>query len=275
MLGLLAGGLGLGMGIGGTFLEAEGAEQRRNELKNATYKYLPNIGGAEGQYFTDASQYQPQAEKLARETALSDQSILQQMQENAIPGFGKMRSDAANALFPLLSGNLPPSVYNSFLKSGAAEAGNLGLSGSGMSFLQQGLFGAQGQLGAMRLGYGLLPRLMATMPMPRTPGTAGFMNQLLTPSQRVQTEMNLRAQNLGLMRERATMPTSGEMWGKFLSQTGGMLTGAGIMGAMAGGGSSSISMPSLSGSGSMTPSGEITSMGQETIGSIVPAAFAY
>lgn len=226
---------GLAAGAGGAWMGADAAQEKRNELMRTVDRWLPDMDKNTAAYYADVAKYMPAAQEASRSGALADQATIMAMQEKAIPGFGAARNTAAGALFPLLQGQLPPEVMAAFQRSGAASSVGAGLGGSGLGFLNQALFGARGQLGAMQLGYGLLPGLLSMMPMAHSPGTAAYLQPLLTPEQRTNEQLAIRSQNIGIHTALAGMPTGGDMWAKYLSSTGGMLTGAGMMGLGAGG----------------------------------------
>jgi len=237
-MGVFAGVAAAGLVTGGvgTFLSAREAGKKRDELRSYLEKYLPDINADTQGYFADLEKYLPQAEKISREGAQSDMATLLGLQEQAIPGFGKAREEAGAALFPLLKGELPKSVTDAFRRSGGASTVGAGWGGSDVGFLNQALFGAKGQLGAMELGYGLLPSLLGTIPQVNAPSTASYLANIMTPAQRTQTQLNVRQQNLGIAQGLAGMPTGNEVWGNWMSSTGGTLLGAGLKGGMASGG---------------------------------------
>jgi hypothetical protein len=142
---------------------------------------------------------------------------------------------AMDSITPLLAGELPPSVLAAFKSAGGASTVGLGMGGSGFGFLNTGLFGARGSLGAMQTGFGLLPALMSTLPNINSPSSAAFLQSIMTPAQRVQTQLQIRQQNLGIESQLAGMPTSKEVWGQSLQEAGGALAGGAMTAGMGGG----------------------------------------
>lgn len=228
--------VGLGLGIGGTAMKASGAKRRRNELSSATDKWLPDIPLYEQQYFDAVRKRLPESTKLADEISQTDFDRMMRLREQAMPGFQKGLVGASEALFPLLRGELPPSILDAYTRAGAANSVGTGFGGSGFGFLNTGLFGARGALGAMQTGYGLLPALMGAMPQINPMSSSAFLNQIMSPLQRTQTQLQVRGQNIGIAGQVAQMPMSKEVWGDFMQQTGGQLAGVGMMGMGSGGG---------------------------------------
>lgn len=234
-MGAFAIAAGLALGAGGTALSANAASKKRGELGATMDKWLPNIDDATSRYFEDLLGRTGQADKLADTVGEQDLDRTLRLREKAAPGIGKLTGTAIDSILPLLRGELPQGVLESFARAGGASSVGSGFGGSGYGFLNTGLFGARGSLGAMQTGFGLLPALMSTLPNINSPSTAAFLQGIMTPAQRVSTQMQIRQQNLGIASQVAGMPTSGEVWGNFLGETGGALLG-GAMGGMGGGG---------------------------------------
>jgi hypothetical protein len=230
-------------------MSGSAAKKKRNQLQAGQDKWLPNIDKYTDDYFADLDKYLPEADRLADSVGTSDTERALAMQEQAMPGISEGRKGAFDALMPLLRGELPPAVMESFMRAGGASTAGTGFGGSGFGFLNTGLFGAKGALGAMQTGYGLLPALMSTLPQVNSPSTASFLNAIMSPAQRTQTQMQIRGQNLQNAAQVAGMPTSGEVWGSSMQQVGGALLGGavgmggggagGMMGGMMGGGAPS------------------------------------
>lgn len=241
--------------VGGAALSANAASKKRKDLARSQDRWLPDIDRYTEEYFDDLTNYMPQADKLADDVAMSDTERAMAIQEKAIPGFGEGRKRAFDALMPLLRGELPPSVMDAFMRSGAASSVGSGFGGSQFGFLNQGIFGAKGALGAMQTGYGLLPALMSTLPQVNSPSTASFLQAIMTPAQRTQTQLQIRGQNMQNAAQVAGMQTGSEVWGSALQQTGGALLGGAVgmgggMGGMGGGLSTSgMSAGGLQGGG--------------------------
>lgn len=242
---------GLGFGIAGTAMSASAANKRRKSLAGVYDRWLPDIDQYTDRYFADLLKFSPQAERLATDVAMSDLERATAIREKQLPGFTEGTQSAFQSLLPLLRGELPQSVLEAFQSAGGASSVGLGFGGSQFGALNQGLFGARGALGAMQTGYGLLPALLSSLPNINSPSTAAFLESIMTPAQRTQTQLSVRAQNIGVAQQIAGMPTGKDVWGGFLQETGGMLAGAGVsgMGQGFGGGGSSLSSSGMSAGG--------------------------
>lgn len=246
--------VGAVMGIGGAALSAGEANKKRGELRSAMERDLPNIDAYTNKYFNDLLGYSDEAAKLADTTAEADMSRALRLREQALPGVGAATRGALDSIAPLLRGELPPEVMRAFQNAGGTSTQGLGFGGSGFGFLNTGLFGARGALGAMQTGFGLLPALMSTLPNVNSPSTAAFLESIMTPAQRTQTQLQIRGQNLSVASQLAGMPTSKEVWGNSLQQAGGALAGAGMQmgmsgGSFGGGGGSKLSTSGMSAGG--------------------------
>lgn len=239
--------VGAGLIAGGSASSASGAKKKRNELQAAQDRWLPNIDKYTDDYFADLVDYTDDADKLADTVATQDTERAMAIQEQAMPGMAEGRKRAFDALMPLLRGELPPSVMDAFMRSGAASSVGSGFGGSGFGFVNQGLFGAKGALGAMQAGYGLLPALMSTLPQVNSPSTASFLQAIMSPAQRTQTQMQIRAQNMTNAAQLAGLQTGSEVWGSSMQQVGGALLGGAV--GMGGGGAGGMSMMGMGGGG--------------------------
>lgn len=243
-------------------MKAGEAGKKMRSIREAEDMWLPKTAGEYGRdYFSEMLGSMPQAERLADETGQADFDRAMRFREQALPGLGKATGGAMEALAPFLKGELPPSMIRAFQNAGGASTVGGGMGGSGFGFLNTGMFGARGALGAMQTGFGLLPALISTLPNVNSPGTAQFLQSIMTPAQRMQAQLQLRGQNIGLRGTAAGMPTSGEQWGSGMQQVGGLALG-GAMGG--GGGMFSGMMGGSSGGFSGASSSNITSPGYIT-----------
>lgn len=216
-------------------MKASSAKRKRQELLDAQEKWLPDIDEYTSKYFNDLLGYSDEATKLADTVGEADMDRALRLREKALPGIGKTTASALESIAPFLKGELPPSMLRAFQNAGGASTVGGGMGGSGFGFLNTGLFGARGALGAMQTGFGLLPALMSTLPNVNSPSTAAFLQSIMTPAQRTQAQLQIRGQNLGIEQTLAGMPTSKEVWGTALQEAGGAIAGAGMTAGMGGG----------------------------------------
>lgn len=243
---------------GGAAMKGSAASKKLKALREAEDMWLPESPATYGRdYFSEVMGFAPEATKLADQIGEGDMARALRMREQALPGIGKATGGAVEALAPLLRAELPDSVMQAFQRAGGASTVGLGMGGSGFGFLNTGLFGARGALGAMQTGFGLLPALMSTLPNVNSPGASAFLQAIMTPAQRTQAALQFRQQQLGLRGIASGMQTSGDVWGGTMSQVGGLLLGGamgGGMGGMGGGGMGMAMGPSGMGYGNMPSS---------------------
>lgn len=228
--------VGKGLEAWGTAKKASEAKKKRKELLEAQEKWLPDIGKYTGDWFSDMQKYTPEAIKLSDTISEAQYDQELRLREKALPGFGSATRGAMDAIAPLLKGELPPEVLAAFQRAGGASTVGAGMGGSGYGFLNTGIFGAKGALGAMQTGFGLLPALMSTLPNVQGSGVMSFLQAIMTPAQRTQAQLQIRGQNIGIQQSAAGMPTSGDIWGNYLQEMGGQIAGIASMGMRGGGG---------------------------------------
>jgi hypothetical protein len=78
----------------------------------------------------------------------------------------------------------------------------------------------------MQTGFGLLPTLLGAMPSTQSGSPMNFLQNIMTPAQQTTTQLGLRGQNIGIAEHLAGMPSGNDMWGQFLTSTGGEIMGA-------------------------------------------------
>ena len=225
---------GLALGAGGAAVSANSNSHKRSDVKSLAGDWQPDYSGYTDNYFKNLDKYLPQSQALSSSIGKSEMTDALALREQALPGIGKATQDASAALFPLLKGELPPEVLRAFNSSGAASSVGAGFGGSGYGFVNQGLFGARGALGAMQQGYSMLGALLGTMPQVHAPSATAFLQNIITPQQRVSDQLAFRGQQIGIGETAAGMPSGSDAWAKYLSSTGGSLMGAGMAAGGAG-----------------------------------------
>jgi hypothetical protein len=231
-------------------MSASAASKKQKHLLGIEDKWLPNIDEATNRYFSDLLGFTDEATKLADTVAESDLNRAMRLREKALPGITKTTQGALDAIAPLLKGELPPAVLEAYARAGGASTVGSGFGGSQFGFLNTGLFGARGALGAMQQGFGLLPALMSTLPNVNSPSTAAFLESIMTPAQRVQTQLQVRGQNIQSKIALTGLPSSGEVWGSGMQQVGGAMLGGAVSG---GGGAGGGGLFGSAGGGGGTP----------------------
>lgn len=218
---------------GGSFMEGKDKDKNKKALREAEDMWLPETpGGYASDYFSEMIGFNRSATKLADEITDADFDRVMRMREKALPGIGKATASHMDAIAPLLKGELPPEVLAAFKRAGGASTVGGGFGGSPFGFLNTGLFGARGSLGAMQQGSTLLTSLIGTLPNVNPTSSLAFLQAIMTPAQRTTAALQFRQQQLGMRQAWAGMQGSGGVYGDSLQQVGGILLG----GAMGGGG---------------------------------------
>ncbi len=194
------------IGLIGAGMQANSNSHKISDVKALASDWHPDYGAYTDEYFKNLARYQPEASALSDTIGKSEMNSALTLRESALPGIGKATQDAATALFPLLKGELPPEILRAFNTSGAASSVGGGFGGSGFGFLNQGLFGARGALGAMQTGYSMLGSLLSTMP-------------------RVGDQLAFRQQQIGIGLSAAGMPSGNDAWANYIEGVAGVNAG--------------------------------------------------
>jgi hypothetical protein len=217
--------------IAGAITGGIAADQRRGRWEDfmANLKE-PNVAAEEHNYFDDLKQFYDPAAALSKRARQDEMTQDLALREQALPGIAKATQGGMESISALMRGELPQGVMDSFTRAGGASTVGAGMGGSGYGFLNTGLFGARGALGAIQTGMGLLPTLLHTMPNISAPTTMQLLGQLLSPEQRVNLQMQLRQQKIGMEGTLEEMPTALDAWSSHLNESGAMLMGGGMGG---------------------------------------------
>lgn len=215
---------------GGTAIGASSASKKRGQLLKEQDQGIPDVNEYTRQYFSDLNKYEPMASDLSNRISQNELKNALALREQALPGVGAASAESLKSITSLLKGELPPSVMSAFMRAGGASSVGSGFGGTGFGFLNTGLFGARGSLGAIQLGQGLLPSLLSTMPSVNTPSALPFLSQIMSPAARTQTQLQVRGQNIDIAKAVAGMQTGSDVAGQ------GLISIGSIIGGMAGGG---------------------------------------
>lgn len=220
--------------VGGSAMGSASASKKRGQLLKEQDQGVPSVDEYTRQYFSDLNRYQPVASELSNEISQNELKNALALREQALPGIGAATNESLKSIMSLLKGELPPSVMSAFQRAGGASSVGSGFGGTGFGFLNTGLFGARGSLGAIQLGQGLIPSLLSTMPNVNTPSALPFLSQIMSPAARTQTQLQVRGQNIDIAKAVAGMQTGSDVLGQGLISAGGVL--AGLAGGGGGGG---------------------------------------
>lgn len=231
-MAMVAGAL---LDIGGNALFAESASKHRKEFKGMMDDlHTPNVGQLEADYFRDLDKYTPEAIRLTQQMRDAELAGSLKLREQALPGITQATSNAMASIMPLLRGELPSSVARAYQNAGGASTVGSGFGGSGFGFLNTGLFGAKGALGAIQTGMGLLPSLLSTMPQISSPNPMNLLGEgVMNTQARTNLEMMLRQQQIGMNTTLSQMPNRMDVWAAGMKQAGQSLMGGGQGGQQA------------------------------------------
>lgn len=238
---------GLLLGAGGAFLSGRANDLARKRLESAAELPGVDTGALTGEALRDQLKYLPQASEVAGKVSAANQAALNAQEEAALPGVGAARAGALTSINQLFADDA------SWLEGVQRRGAALGLS--------SGLFGSQaGQLRTLRLsdteklartqlGTGLLGSLIGSMRLANSPGVQSFLGP--TANQLIDLRSQERARKQQLLAQAAGIPGQTAAWGNYLTQTGGALTGMGLMsmGGGLGGGGATGALPSTGAAG--------------------------
>lgn len=212
----------------GTIIGGESAEDHKRQLEQLLGTIKDNNYGQLGKdYFNDLQANYGAASQLSGRARQDELTQNLALREQAMPGSTQALRDAMASISPLLRGELPPSVMAAFQRAGGASTVGAGFGGSGAGFLNTGLFGARGSLGAIQTGMGLLPTLLQSMPNVSAPTTMQLLGRITDPTARAQMNMEIQRERTGLGQDIANAPTRMDVWSQALYQAGSQMMGGG------------------------------------------------
>jgi hypothetical protein len=221
--------LGAGFRIAGGFLSADAADDRRERWENFMNSLPTPDAKKEAQaWFDEMNQFYEPARKLSERAQTDEMAQGLRLREMALPGYGQGLRSAMSGVNSMLQGEFTPGELSTWSRVGGASTAGLGFGGSLFGALNTGLYGVRGARGAMAEGIGLLPTLLSATPqLSQSSSTMGLLGNLLTPMQRVDLQMRLRQQRIGMQMTLEEMPTGQDSWAAHLNESGAMLLGGG------------------------------------------------
>lgn len=234
-MGMIAAGValaavGAGAGAFGASQKSKAAKQKYKLLEDSQNKWLPDISRYQKEYFDDLEKYQGEANRLARSQGQFDLDTALALREHALPGSVEATRNAIQNNLDLAQGKFPSWMTHLFNVSSGANAFGTGFGGSGFGRNLAGLGSLDRAMAYQAQGTSLYQALLGAMPNVAVPTGSYYLNQLMNPQQRTQTQLQVRNQNLGLVSQMAGMPKSGDIWGDYSQSIGGSLfsIGAGM-----------------------------------------------
>lgn len=219
------------MDIGGVWLQASEADEKRDKYLQAEQKWLPDLNNYQSQYFSDISRYLPQAQQQSDTMASSAMNQALSLREMGIPGISAGIAAALPGIYSLAGGHLDDTARREASMAGGANAAARGFGGTDNDWLTRATFGANASVKARQQGFGLLSAILGLTPNPNTPSAAALLSTgVLSPQFRANTQMNVRQQNLGIESNLLGTPDGQEIWGSNLSAAGKRLQAWGMGG---------------------------------------------
>lgn len=231
----ILGGIGLGLGIGGTAMLGNKASQRQAAMKKLARWALEgqDLNAVTGESLGGYQKNFPLASEVGSAFNTYYQQELDRLAEQAYPGYAGQRQQYSDLAESYLRGEIPSDVQSAVMRGTAGRSLFGGYSGSG---LHRNL--AARDLGLTSLditgrGSQMLGNAMNMFPRANPVDVVSLSG--FSPQQTAQIRANERAQYMGLMANAIGLPGASDIWGGWMQQTGGALTGMGAMGMLGGG----------------------------------------
>lgn len=236
---------GLVLGAGGAFLSGKAGDNRLKKLKAIANTPGLDTGAITEEALKDQLKLMGLSEELATEVARINQANVNAAEESALPGVREARQEALGAARSMFGED--SEWLKGVMRRGAALGLSSGLgAGSGAGKMQTLRLSDRESMARKQMGVGMLGSLIGGLRLANTPGVQAFMGP--SPSELINIRGQERTQRMNILLQRAGIGGQTQAWANYLNQTGGMLTGAGMMGISGGGmgGGSGGGMPGAS-----------------------------
>lgn len=224
---------GLAMGAGGTFLKGKSGDIVRNRLNSIADTPGLDIEALSSQALANQQRLLPSAQGLVRDEATERQSLVNQLLEQSLPGFTKLRDQGTDIAEGYLSGKLSQEDLQATQYDAAVNALGRGVGGSGQHRGILGLRRVEQRNRNRATGLAWLQALRGMSPTADPQSAFNFTGP--NANDLINIRGQERAQAMNLRARAAGIPGQTAAWGDFLSSTGGMLTGMGMQRGMTGG----------------------------------------
>ena len=216
------GAVGLAAGAGGAFLGSQSAKKHKRALTDVANTPNVDLNDVYSQSSLAGLMALPQFQSLSRQGALGQQQAINEVQGEAIPGFEDIQSQRSANVLSNLRGELSPELASQIWRE--TNARNLG----GGQLGQRGNYNQARNYGRtamdlQNLGQTQASNLIASTPTAKTMSPLEF---LISPQNHYGALLGERAQKMDLMAQVAGAPTSTDIWAKYLTDSGGAITGA-------------------------------------------------
>lgn len=216
--GLLSGGLGL---------TGHGASKRRRELQKIADTPGVGLGNVYGDATSSGLAALPGIRNLTSAENQFSVEELNRILNQSIPGFDEIQRNRAETARSLSAGEIPDDVSKEVFRSSAGRALTGGYGGSQFGRFRTARDLGLTSLGLRETGSRLAGDLIGSTPMPKLTSVGDFM---IRPGPVLNLRSGERAQKLGILSDKASLPTSSEIWGQGMMQMGSSLMGTGLGG---------------------------------------------
>lgn len=234
MAAIAAAAVGAVLGGGGAFLSGRAGDIKRKRLEGIANTPGLDTGKITGDALADLEKYLPQDISLAQKVTDANQSMLNKLYEENVPGFKNIQEQRASLIQDFLAGRLPVDVQASIERSSAARGLGLGISGSPIQRNLTARDLGRTSLDLMNYGLGQVPGYFGSTPIAAPTDPLTFAGP--SPNQLIDLRGQERAQKMSLLAQAAGIGGQTEAWANYLNQVGGTLMGAGLEGMGMGGG---------------------------------------
>lgn len=224
--------IGAGMQAGGAFMGANQANKRRNQLLGIAETPGVDFGDITADALASMGENMPAATALAGQSAEAQQAIMDRILEKVIPGYSAMQKQRSSNTAALLRGELPSDVQSKVMRNAAEKsvAGGFGGSGFGRNLGLRDL--GLTSLDAITSGGRMFQEEISGTPMAKVVSPLDLSG--ISPQAAINLREGERIDKMNRLTTWAGAPTGRDVWGKYLTDTGGALMGASMGGAMGG-----------------------------------------
>lgn len=224
----LAGG-GLVAGALGSLFGGDAADEQRKRMEGVAALPGLDIGGTTKESLDAILNQFPTSSAVAGRVNQFNQEQLDEILNQAIPGYGGIQKQRSAVVGSMLKGELPSDISDLVQSNAAARALGGGYSGSSLhgNLLARDL----GLTSLDLMGRGLTgaSQLVSSTP---TPNLMTPQSLMVDPMAWLNIRGNERAQTQSLLAGAAQMPGQTAQWGNFLSGIGGLSAGIGAQGLL-------------------------------------------
>jgi hypothetical protein len=233
-MGIIAAGvIGGAMIGGGAFLNAGAASRRQRAVQGIADTPGVDIGDTYKDTLGAAQEASPQAEALAGRQNTFNQSEVDRLIAESIPGYKEAQRQRILNAQADLRGDISPEVSAQIARQSAASGVDSGTAGSGFNRALQARDLGLTSLDLQGRGAREFESIIGTTPMADRVTSGSFLN--IDPRTGLALRSNERTQKMDILMKKAGLKGATETYGEALSSTGGALLSYGLGGGKKGG----------------------------------------